>query len=580
MKQLKDIVLADKKIVLLFIITSLLMGGAIIGQAYFFVVIIDRIFLQGHTLEAVMPMLAGLLGVLAIRAFLTYLNGRGGVKMASKAKVRLRRALIDKYTKNPMQASLQGQSGKKVSLILDTVDEIDSYFSQYIPQVIKSSIIPLMLLAAVFTQHLHAGIIMAITAPLIPIFFIIIGISTKKKAEQQLEKLAAFSGAFLDTLQGLTTLKLFGRAGKQKEVIQKNSLEFRDATMDILKIAFSSSLMVEFISILSIGLIALDVASQLVVFEQINFFTAFFVLILAPEFYTSLKELSSAFHTGRGSMGAAQKVADELNSESLAIEWGERELMTGNRPPTIVFENAGFDYGENRFALKNLQFEILPYQQVAIVGQSGAGKTTLLHLLAGLVGVTDGKVLVEGLPLSVYKEESWYEKLSYISQHPYLFSGSIAENIAIGTQRKVSSEEVKEAAEKAGINEMIEKLEQGYETRIGEAGRGLSGGEKQRVAIARAFLKKPAVILFDEPTTGLDLQTERILQASIKDLSKHATVITVAHRLHTIKNADQILFLKEGRLISKGTHELLYTEVPEYREMVSIQEGGMRHAGS
>jgi len=181
--------------------------------------------------------------------------------------------------------------------------------------------------------------------------------------------------------------------------------------------------------------------------------------------------------------------------------------------------------------------------------------------------------MVDGKALGDYREQEWFDRLSYISQNPYLFSGTIAENIALGRNGEVTKREVEEAAEKAGLKEMAAALKNGYDTSVGEAGRGLSGGEKQRVALARAFIKKPSIILFDEPTTGLDLQTERVLQASIKELSKHATVITVAHRLHTIKDADQILFLDRGKLLAVGTHEGLYQTVPEYRQMVAVQKG-------
>jgi len=236
-------------------------------------------------------------------------------------------------------------------------------------------------------------------------------------------------------------------------------------------------------------------------------------------------------------------------------------------------ENMTFQYGENQFKLKNINATFNSFSKVAIVGKSGSGKTTLLHLFAGLLPLSSGKIAVNGKDLSNYQEQGWFNQLSYISQNPYLFSGTIAENIAIGGNVEVSRREVEEAAEKAGLTDMIASLADGYNTLIGEAGRGLSGGEKQRVALARAFIKKPSIILFDEPTTGLDLGTERILQASIEALSKHATVITVAHRLHTIKDADQILFLDQGELLAAGTHEELYQMVPAYQDMVSIQKG-------
>ena len=184
-------------------------------------------------------------------------------------------------------------------------------------------------------------------------------------------------------------------------------------------------------------------------------------------------------------------------------------------------------------------------------------------------------MLINGKPRSNFKEKDWFDRLSYISQNPYLFSGTIAENIAIGGRLDATRVEIVQAAEKAGISELVDSLEHGYDTAIGEGGRDLSGGEKQRIAIARAFLKSPSVILFDEPTTGLDLRTEKILQASIKELSKASAVITVAHRLHTIKNADKIIFLENGELLATGTHEELLESVETYRNMVSVQQGGM-----
>ncbi|WP_028783537.1 thiol reductant ABC exporter subunit CydD [Thalassobacillus devorans] len=560
--------------ILLFII-ALLTGVMVIGQAYLFVAAVDRIFLQKYSFLEVLPVLLVLLAVMIARAGLTYWSGRTGVQMASKVKRDFRQSLLNKYSRNPIQASFQGQSGQKVSVILDAVDEIDSYFSQYVPQVIQTSVVPLMIIGTAFYHHIYTGIIMLITAPFIPAFMIIIGLKTKKKSEEQMDEMAAFSGRFLDILQGLTTLKFFGRAKQQHEAIRESSLNFRDATMEVLKIAFISSLSLEFISMLSIGIIALEVGIRLIVFESISFFTAFFVLVLAPEFYNSLRDLGSAFHTGRGSMGAAKKVSEELTETEQVVEWGDTPFRYTDKPPVIELKEAGFRYKEEGFALKGISAVLSSNQQIAIVGRSGAGKTTLLHLIAGLIGPTEGIIEVDGRSLFSYEEAGWFEQLSYISQHPYLFAGTLSDNIAIGTNEAATRYEIERAAEKAGIQELVESLEAGLDTAIGEGGRGLSGGEKQRVALARAFLKKPSVILFDEPTTGLDLHTERILQASIEALAKNSTVITVAHRLHTIRNADQILFLENGKLIAQGSHEELLAGNQEYRNMVASHRGGI-----
>ncbi|WP_096190127.1 thiol reductant ABC exporter subunit CydD [Evansella halocellulosilytica] len=575
MKQLKDLARAQKKHIRLLYVISILIGATIIAQAYFIVKIVDDIFLKQEPFQAIFPFLGGLLLVLIARALLTYVNGRTGIHMAAKVKQDFRSALLHKYSRNPVQASLQGQSGEKVSIMMDAVDEIDSYFSKYYPQVIQTSIVPLMILIAIFWENWVSGIILIISAPFIPIFMVIIGSKTKQKSEEQMEKLAAFSGRFLDILQGLTTLKLFGRAKDQQDAIKQSSLDYRDATMGVLKVAFLSALMLEFISMLSISLVALEVGLRLVVYEQLTFFTAFFVLVLVPEFFASLKELGSAFHTGRGSMGAANKVIAELEEEEQPVEWGENTLdLSTKGPPMIDMKKASFSYGEGKFALHQMDAHILPKSEVAIIGASGSGKTTLLHLLSGLIAPSEGEVFVNGRPLHDYKEKDWFDQLSYISQAPYLFSGTIAENITIGGRGNHSYEEVDMAAKKAGISELVHSLDKGYETHVGEAGRGLSGGEKQRVALARAFLKKPSIILFDEPTVGLDLQTEKILQRSMKELAKTSTVITVAHRLHTIKKADQIILLEDGAIAASGTHEELIHNVPKYRNMISVHEGG------
>ncbi|WNF38290.1 thiol reductant ABC exporter subunit CydD [Bacillaceae bacterium IKA-2] len=573
MKQLKEIARAQKNRVYLLYLLAVMSGTVIIGQAFLIVLIVDRIFLQGVAFREILPLLAGLIVMLVARSIFTYLNGRTGVKMASEVKTDFRKALLSKYTRNPILASLKGQSGQKVSILMDAVDEIDSYFSKYYPIMIQTNIVPLMILATIFYQNWVSGLIILVTAPFIPIFMIIIGGATEKKSEEQLDKLARFSGRFLDILQGLSTLKFFGRARQQTEMIRQSSLDYRDATMSVLKVAFLSSLMLEFISMLSIALVALEVGLRLVVYDQLTFYTAFFVLVLVPEFFASLKELGSAFHSGRGSMGAAKKITEELEAVEQPLEWGELGLVKGNPPPTIELQNVGFSYGEGKFALNHFDVTIDPYTDVAIVGRSGSGKTTLLHVISGLVGSSSGSILVNDRSLFEYQEEDWFDQLSYISQDPYLFSGTIEENIAIGRKEKATRFEVESAAEKAGILEMIVNLSEKYETRIGEGGRGLSGGEKQRIALARAFLKKPSVILFDEPTVGLDLHTERILQRSIQELSRTATVITVAHRLYTIKKAKQILFIADGELVATGTHDELILTQSEYRKMVSAQKG-------
>ncbi|EIM06562.1 cysteine ABC transporter permease/ATP-binding protein [Planococcus antarcticus DSM 14505] len=571
MNELKQLAFQRKNKMAFLAVASLLKGIATIGQALFFVFIADRVFLQDAAFESLMPLFGGLFAAILLRVGAGYAIGRAGVNLAADVKSEFRTTLIKSYAENPLLSAAQGQSGQKVSLLMDAVDEVDGFFSKYIPQMIQTYIIPLLLLGVIFTQNWTTGVIILITAPFIPVFMAMVGKGTKKKADEKMEQLNRFSGTFLDILQGLSTLKLFGQAEKQQRAIRKSSLSFRDSTMEVLKSAFLSSLMLEYISMLSIGIIALEIGLRLVVFDSISFFTAFFILILVPDFFNLLKDFGSAFHTARGSVSAANQLGAELEKNHSSLTWGNESLAS--EPPHISLEDLSFQYGEG-FALAQFNGEIPPYSQVAIVGKSGSGKTTFMHLLAGLLPQNTGRLMINGVPRETISEKSWFDQLSYISQNPYLFAGTIRENMEIGANRPVSDEEVLAAAEKAGIAEMVLTLEQGFETPIGEAGRGLSGGEKQRIALARAFLKKPSLILFDEPTTGLDLRTEKILQNSLRELQKTSTVITVAHRLHTIRRADTIFFLENGKLEAAGSHDVLLQNYGPYKEMLAAQQGG------
>lgn len=584
---------------LLLAIISLALGVTIISQAALVAEAVQRIFVEKASFSSVMLLLGLLLAVMAVRTLLTYGNGKVGLRMAARAKTNMRASVLQNLTRASMPSTLRGQTGGKVSVALDAVDEADSYFSQYMPRMMEAAMIPILILIVTFTQHANTGYIMLFTAPFIPLFMILVGLKTKNKSEEKYAQLAEFSGTFLDSLQGLVTLKIFGRAKRQQQEIERSSLGYRDATMGILKIAFTNTFMLESIVMLSIGIVALELAIQLLVFKSMSFHTAFLVLLLVPEFYSLLKNTGTAFHSGRTSMGAIRKVEEMLGDTSdvsmpTIDEKAEKDTHIGDTndlrvqqdelrttraelipmPPTIELDHVRFRYTPDSFGLETGQLSIGPGEQIAIVGKSGSGKTTLLHLIAGLLKPDSGAVLVNGMELSQHDETAWFEQVSYITQHPYIFAGTFAENIAIGAGRNVSRAEIEQAAEEAGLAGVVAQLEQGLDTFVGEGGRGLSGGEKQRLALARAFLKKPAVILFDEPTVGLDLHTERVLQQSIASLAKTATMITVAHRLYTIQHADNILFMDNGVLVDSGHHEALLVRLPQYAEMVDVQRKG------
>lgn len=572
MLTLKDWAKQNRKMTGFLRLNALGLGLSIVLMAYGIVAVVDGVFLQERTFSDVLPLIGLTAFALLMRSLFVYINGWLGTKLGASLKREYRHSLAKHFSVKETVPGNDTLSGERTGVFVDSVDEVEGYVSKYYPQLILSSTVPLVLLAAIFYMNWVSGLILLATAPFIPIMMIVVGKNAEKKSEEQMEKLNRFSGTFLDLLQGLITLRFLGKTKEKAGAIRESSTGYRDATMDVLKVAFLSSLMLEFISMLSIALVALEVGLRLVIFDQLTFFTAFFVLILAPEFFASLKELGTAFHNGKSSTGSWERIRSVLQEESHEPVWGEKRMAEG--PVDIELREVQYSYETGQFNLGPLNVKMEPGTHTAVVGASGAGKSTLLQLMSGLVSPRRGQFLINGTPLQEFKQGEWLDAVSYITQSPYLFSGTVRDNICLGSVKDTTETEVYSAVKETGLQELVERLPDGLDTLIGEGGRGLSGGERQRIALARAFIKKPDVIVFDEPTTGLDLKTEQLLQAGIRRLAEGATMITVAHRLHTIQSADQILYLEEGKLSGIGKHRELLEQIPAYQDMVTVNTGG------
>lgn len=554
----------------LLLFLSLVLAGSIIGQAISIVHIVNLVFIDDAAFDRTLPYALLLAISISMRLLATSLLSFTGGQLAERVKNEVRAQLLEKWTKTSAELHQQQQTGSKVTLFVESVDALESYYRDYVPQVIKSLVIPLAVLIAVFTVHANSGWILLITAPFIPLTYIIIGLQTQAKSEEQLEAMNRFSGKFLDLLQGLQTLRLFGQSTKQREALALSNNGFMHTTLTVLKIAFASTLFIELITTLGIGLVALEIGFQMIVFKTLAFAPAFLVLTLAPEYYNSLKDLGAAFHTGRGSLGAATLLHDALKQDVPVISWGQQPI---GRKPSISMQQAVFHYTDGP-QIGPLTLDIARGETVAIIGPTGHGKTTTLHMLAGFVALQAGTLTIDGKPRHTVDEQAWYNEMAFMSQHPYLFAGSLRDNICMG--KTATDTEIFAALAQAQLTDWVAQLTDGLETKIGEAGRGLSGGEQQRVAIARAFLKQPSIVFFDEPTAGLDVHTEHLIARSIKVLSEQATTVIVAHRFQTIAHATKLFILEHGQLVAAGTHAQLATH-PVYRAM---KDGGERHGGT
>ena len=548
--------------VILLLLLSFLLGSSILLQGISIVAIVNLVFIEKAPFSNTYVYFALFFVAIIIRLAVQFTMGRMGGSLAAGVKASVRERLIQHWSFTPMEKHVAFQTGEKVTLLVDTVDQLESYYREYIPQVIKTVVVPIMILIAVFMVHPNSGWIMLITAPFVPITYIIVGMQTKKKSEEQLDALNRFSGKFLDLLQGLQTIRLFGQSKQQEDVLAKSNAGFMTRTLSILKIAFASTLFIELIATLGIGLVALEIGFQMIVFKTLTFAPAFFVLTLAPEYYNSLKELGAAFHTGRGSLGAAALIEEQLQQEENSVQWGDKPLAL---QPTITVKDARFHY-TNGPTIGPLTFTIHPGQTVAFIGQTGHGKTTMLNMLSSLTELDAGELSLNDAPRGTYRADDWYAQTSYISQHPYIFAGTLRENICMGLP--VSDDDVSTALQKAQLLEWLSSLPQGLDTALGDGGLGLSGGEKQRVAIARAFVKQPAIVFFDEPTAGLDVVTERLLIESIQTLRETATVIIAAHQYESIRFADVVYIVEDGQITASGTPDDLKNH-PFYKKITA-----------
>lgn len=482
-----------------------------------------------HQFQGLWIVLFILLGVLLLRATVQFLNQWLGDTLAFKVKHMLRQRVIYKNNGHPI--------GEQMTILTENIDGLAPFYKSYLPQVFKSMMVPLIIIIAMFFIHFNTALIMLITAPFIPLFYIIFGLKTRDESKDQMTYLNQFSQRFLNIAKGLVTLKLFNRTEQTEKHIYDDSTQFRTLTMRILRSAFLSGLMLEFISMLGIGLVALEATLNLVVFHNIDFKTAAIAIILAPEFYNAIKDLGQAFHTGKQSEGASDVVFEFLeqpnNNNEFLLKYEE------NQKPFIQLTDISFRYDDSdRLVLNDLNLEIFKGDQIALVGPSGAGKSTLTHLIAGVYQPTIGTISINQRDLNI----------GILSQQPYIFSASIKENITMF--KDIENNTVEEVLDEVGLLDKVQSFTQGINTIIGEGGEMLSGGQMRRIELCRLLVMKPDLVIFDEPATGLDIQTEHMIQNVLFQHFKDTTMIVIAHRDKTIRHLQRRLYIENGRLIA------------------------------
>ncbi|EOD3881270.1 ABC transporter ATP-binding protein/permease [Staphylococcus aureus] len=527
MKKLTTILFQYKIFPVLMFLVSTGLGIIVITQNILIADFLAKII--RHQFQGLWIVLFILLGVLLLRATVQFLNQWLGDTLAFKVKHMLRQRVIYKNNGHPI--------GEQMTILTENIDGLAPFYKSYLPQVFKSMMVPLIIIIAMFFIHFNTALIMLITAPFIPLFYIIFGLKTRDESKDQMTYLNQFSQRFLNIAKGLVTLKLFNRTEQTEKHIYDDSTQFRTLTMRILRSAFLSGLMLEFISMLGIGLVALEATLSLVVFHNIDFKTAAIAIILAPEFYNAIKDLGQAFHTGKQSEGASDVAFEFLEQPNYNNEFLLK--YEENQKPFIQLTDISFRYDDSdRLVLNDLNLEIFKGDQIALVGPSGAGKSTLTHLIAGVYQPTIGTISTNQRDLNI----------GILSQQPYIFSASIKENITMF--KDIENNTIEEVLDEVGLLDKVQSFTKGINTIIGEGGEMLSGGQMRRIELCRLLVMKPDLVIFDEPATGLDIQTEHMIQNVLFQHFKDTTMIVIAHRDNTIRHLQRRLYIENGRLIA------------------------------
>ncbi|GAA2259909.1 hypothetical protein GCM10010402_14340 [Actinomadura luteofluorescens] len=523
-----------------FLAASVLLGaataGLIIAQATLLAGMLTRAFLHGASLGDLRTPLLLLLAVVLGRTLVAWLQEVAAHRSSAAVKSQLRgRLLAHALTLGPRWLSGE-RSGELATLATRGIDALDDYFSRYLPQLVLAVIVPVAVGARILLGDWLSAVTIAATLPLIPVFAILVGLTTRRRMDRQWRTLSLLSAHFLDVVAGLPTLRIFGRARAQADRIREITGRHQRATMSTLRIAFLSALVLEVLSTLSVALVAVSIGLRLVE-GGLGLETALLVLILAPEAYLPLRQVGAQYHASVEGLTAAARIFEVL--ETPPPPAGTRRDVPDTGRATLRLDGVTVTYpGRDVPALDDFSLTVHPGETVALVGPSGAGKSTVLAVLLGFVHPDSGRVLVDWDDLADLAPDAWRERIAWVPQRPHLFAGSVAANIRLG-RPDASDAEVREAARAANALGFVDALPSGFDTPLGDRGAGLSAGQRQRIALARAFLRDAPLLLLDEPTSNLDTESEAAVLDAVHRLAESRTVILVAHRPALAAMADR-----------------------------------------
>jgi ATP-binding cassette, subfamily C, bacterial CydD len=551
----------------------LLESFSIVGQAVFLARAITFLF-EGKAVQEVFIEIIWFLVIFLARHLLAHIQQLFVERFAERTGKALRGQVVRAYFQLGPKFIQTNGTGRLVTLAIEGIEKLKTFIELTIPRMIRCFIVPFVVVLYVCTEDIASAIVLIVTIPLIIVFMILLGLAAKKMADSQYATYRVLSNSFLDTLKGLETLKYLGKSRKHEKKIEHVSEEYRKATMKTLRVAFSSSFAMDFFTSLSIAFVAVGLGLRLIDGE-IFLLPALTILILAPEYFLPLRQVGANYHATLDGRIAMEEIEDVLKQQQQMPLPNTDARITWNGESSIAFNNVSFQHPDSdKVVLNSLSFSWKGTGLIGLIGASGAGKSTLIDVLAGFLQPTEGTITVNGIDTASLTREDWKQNIAYIPQSPYIFPVSLLDNIRF-YEANATEEEVEKVVDEVGLRSLVSQLPNGIHERIGEGGRMLSGGQEQRVAIARALLSKRSIILLDEPTAHLDVETEFEMKPAMLHLFKDKLVFLATHRLHWTKQMDNILVLENGQIVQQGTHEsLMEDEHGVYHMLARMTTGG------
>ncbi|MEZ9018024.1 cysteine/glutathione ABC transporter permease/ATP-binding protein CydD [Vibrio lentus] len=543
----------------------------LIAQAALLASILHQLIIENVDKSELVGHFAGLALSVVGRAGCTWGREIAGYRCGEQIRVYIRQLILDKL-RELGPAYIKGKpAGTWATLLLEQVEDMQDFFSRYLPQMSLSVMIPFIILVVVFPVNWAAGLIFLITAPLVPMFMALVGMKAADANRKNFKALQRLSGHFYDRLQSMTTIRLFDRTNAETEVLKGASEVFRTRTMDVLKIAFLSSAVLEFFTSISIAMTAVYFGFTYI--GELNFghygagitlFAGLFILILAPEFYQPLRDLGTFYHAKQQAVGAAESIVEFLETDITKVKSGDTQLDPA-QGINIEATDLKVLSPEGVQLVGPISFVLNTRQSTALVGPSGAGKTSLINAILGFMPY-EGSLKINGIELRDLDLASWRKTISWVGQNPLLLHGSIRDNVTLG-KHDIADQVVENALEQSFASEFVN--EHGLDYMISDRSGGLSVGQSQRLALARAMIQDGQFWLLDEPTASLDTRSEQLVMKGINSNIESRTALLVTHQLAPLKSVDNILVMRDGGLVEQGHYSQLSTAGGLFEEMLN-----------